>query len=367
MDVIVALAPEPLVWLYFSTLGYAATRTFGGAARGWPRPVALVSIAVTWFLIVRWMVEYKREGGNEILVQAYVDVLRTSHYAVSAQLLTWVAVAIVWAHEAPLHVILFGMLGAMSAAFACWIPANASDPRGPAPSGRWIPVGHVAGALAALYSTAKLAPLADPAWAHNAPERAEFSWWLHLLHLILAVPAVLGALWPGQPRVDGRWAYLLLAGAVACVHWREPQGAPGALARWTDCQLSIGTDLALCALLTLYYVWSTTRSVGALLAVAAAMPVASPGAVLAAALAARSARGLRREAATALQARLARAAGAPKGWMNLGLREGASAAGEEGACAALAERLARGAGLEAGDGVLAVGSVPPPPSISHFP
>ena len=121
MDVVVALAPEPLVWLYFSTLGYAATRTFGGAARGWPRPVALVSIAVTWFLIVRWMVEYKREGGNEILVQAYVDVLRTSHYAVSAQLLTWVAVAIVWAHEAPLHVILFGMLGAMSAAFACWI------------------------------------------------------------------------------------------------------------------------------------------------------------------------------------------------------------------------------------------------------
>ncbi|KAJ1483179.1 hypothetical protein T484DRAFT_1896410 [Baffinella frigidus] len=226
MDVTDSLARHPEVWFYFGVLGYATNRTLGGAGRGWPIPFALASIAVTWFLILRWTVAYMRGGGTEVFDEAYVDVLRGPHFSVSAQLLTWVAVAGVWAHEAPIHVMLFGMFGAMSAAFACWVPPSPGGPRAPTPSARWIPAGHAVGALAALYATAKLQPLSDAAYARSPPERAAFSSWLHLLHYILVIPAAFALVWPGQPRVDARWVYPLLGSVVAWGHFQDPSGTP---------------------------------------------------------------------------------------------------------------------------------------------
>ena len=42
----------------------------------------------------------------------------------SAQLLTWVVVAAVWIRDEPPNYMVFGMLGAMSAAYVTWIPGT---------------------------------------------------------------------------------------------------------------------------------------------------------------------------------------------------------------------------------------------------
>jgi hypothetical protein len=84
------------------------------------------TLVVTWGYILKWTVEYKQAGGHSnhsnLLDDAYVDVLIAPHFGTSAQLLTWVVVAVVWTHNAPVEYIIFGMLGAMSATFLMWVP-----------------------------------------------------------------------------------------------------------------------------------------------------------------------------------------------------------------------------------------------------
>eukprot|EP00961_Rhodomonas_salina_P115806 1558523-Rhodomonas_salina.1 len=187
MDVFEQLAPDPHVQGYFAVLGYALVRTFWGAAPGWPRPFAFLSIAVTWWLIFTFIIDYKRKGGNEIFDEAYIDVLVGAQFSISSRLLTWVAVAILWAHEAPVHVMIFGMLGAMSAAFACWAPRPGYAVP---PSSRWIPCTHALCSLIALYSIAMLQSFSSPEVIAQPAGRTSFSRWLLLLHIMLVLPTL---------------------------------------------------------------------------------------------------------------------------------------------------------------------------------
>ena len=105
----------PQVWTYFACLGWSMLSSLRGARR-WPGVVvcALAIVAATWFYICRYTVEYVGAGGTHVFDDAYIDVLKAPHWGTSSQLLVWVVVAVVWSHDAPLHYVVFGMLGAVS-------------------------------------------------------------------------------------------------------------------------------------------------------------------------------------------------------------------------------------------------------------
>eukprot|EP00122_Pirum_gemmata_P014066 Pgem_evm1s13106 len=90
----------PQTVLYFIVLGWSAFQSFRKSKQIWPVFLGLGTIAVTWVYIIRWMIEYKRIGGNNLFDDAYTDVVLKPHFALSSQLLTWVIVATVWIHEA---------------------------------------------------------------------------------------------------------------------------------------------------------------------------------------------------------------------------------------------------------------------------
>ena len=118
------LLSSPLVWAYFVALGWSwydsARRT-----RAYANAIACSILAFTWFLIVRFTIAYVAAGSKgDVLMDAYADVLEIPHFGTSAQLLVWVVVATVWMHNAPPAFIVFGMLGAMSGAFAMWLPTT---------------------------------------------------------------------------------------------------------------------------------------------------------------------------------------------------------------------------------------------------
>ena len=115
MDVSASLVSNPQVLAYFAALGWAVRGCYARLGRAQPSgaatdggknlrgvflALAASVVAVTWFLILRWTVEYKRGGGDNLFDAAYIDVLKAPHFGLSSQLLTWVVVAAVWAHGA---------------------------------------------------------------------------------------------------------------------------------------------------------------------------------------------------------------------------------------------------------------------------
>lgn len=123
MEVVGSLARDPQVIVYFAVLGWSMVYCFRKCSHIiWPLVCSLATLSVTWFYIMRYTYEYKIAGGNNLFDDAYVDVVKPPHYAMSAQLLTWVIVASVWARNADIRYILYGMLGAMSGAYVTWIP-----------------------------------------------------------------------------------------------------------------------------------------------------------------------------------------------------------------------------------------------------
>ena len=122
LDVAFELAGNPQVPAYFALLFYS----LNGCIRRCTSTLALVfavsTLVVTWGYILIYTVEYKRAGKDNLFDDAYVDVLEGDHFGTSAQLLTWVIVAVVWTHNSSPDYMTFGALGAMSAAFFMWIP-----------------------------------------------------------------------------------------------------------------------------------------------------------------------------------------------------------------------------------------------------
>jgi hypothetical protein len=259
----------PMVWLYFLALGGAISISFKRLGnRPAPLLFAIGSMAVCWTYIFLWMLKYKRDGGKNTFDDAYVDVLRDDHFGTSAQLLTWVVVAAVWIRGEPLNYMVFGMLGAMSAAYVTWIPRTT-----PGRSARMVPASFAMCSAATWYSIAQLQP--------SLGDTALFHFWIRITHVFLVAPAGLCWLWPGQPTVDGRLLYGALAAASVWWHWAGFEG-PVYAAPVTAAQKSITIDLALCTVLTLYAIYrDTAGSVRWLCNAAIAAPVLSPAAVLA--------------------------------------------------------------------------------------
>ena len=282
------LFSEPQIALYFAVLLWAAIGCARRSERALPLVAAAATLSVTWAYIVRYTVAY--EGPN-LFDDAYKDVLAPPHFGTSAQLLTWVVVAAAWARDASPCYMLFGELGAMSAAFVTWIPLRT-------PSARRVPLSIVATSALALVVIAHLAPsdpdlgsgsmLPPPARAGQLAHLAQqlrqlwcsrrscsaaaapplpsgpvfgehFASWLQLLHLLLLLPMPLAQLLPAQPSVSAAPFYTALGLAAAAWHL---VGQPGLAYAWpsTDCQLSISIDLALCALLTLLAIHLKGRS-----------------------------------------------------------------------------------------------------------
>jgi len=375
------LFSEPQIVLYFAVLLWSAIGCARRSERVLPLAAAAATLSVTWAYIVRYTVAY--EGPN-LFDDAYKDVLAPPHFGTSAQLLTWVVVAAVWARDASPCYMLFGELGAMSAAFMTWIPLGA-------PSKRRVPLSVAATSALALVAIAHLAS-ADAEWAEPAlspPARpwplahlwrpppppplpsgpvfgADFGSWLQLLHLLLLLPMLLVRLFPAQPSLEAAPFYLALGLAAATWH---RLGQPGPAYAWpaTDCQLSISIDLALCALLTLLAVHLKGRSLARTSVAALALPLLSPASVLALHLASEQLPAFHAAMVTRLQrAVAARLRGAsaqastrscvapPPRWSNLGLFETADMPYDK-ACASLARFLADSVGLVADDRVLACG------------
>jgi hypothetical protein len=91
-------------------------------------------------------------ASGSLFDDAYADVVRDGGWRYSSSLLMWVVVAVVWAHEASVWYLLLGMLGAMSVAFALWVPrfqlphARATIPA----SSRYVSVWYVPSSLLSL-------------------------------------------------------------------------------------------------------------------------------------------------------------------------------------------------------------------------
>ena len=200
------LIAEPQVLAYFAVLVWAMVGCAKRSKGVLPLAAAAATLSVTWAYIVRYTVAYT---GPNLFDDAYKDVLAPPHFGTSTQLLTWVVVAAVWARDAPPCYMLFGELGAMSAAFMTWVPLGA-------PSGRRVPLSVAATSVLSLVAIAHLAPVepvsggaaaaASPAtsalaWLWPAPAAApateaafgpDFGLWLKLLHVLLLLPMPLG-------------------------------------------------------------------------------------------------------------------------------------------------------------------------------
>lgn len=126
MDVAYDLAGQPQVIGYFAALFWALFGCYQRCSSKVALLLAASTLVVTWGLILRYTVDYKRSAEgmqrDNLFDDAYVDVLEGDHFGTSAQLLTWVVVAVVWTHDAPAEYMTFGALGAMSAAFFMWVP-----------------------------------------------------------------------------------------------------------------------------------------------------------------------------------------------------------------------------------------------------
>ena len=248
-----SLVQDPQVWVYFALLAWSL--------RGQLRcttlrrcGVASALVAVTWFYILRFTIAYKNGGGTNLFDAAYIDVLLPARDGAACQLLSWVAVAVVWARREPVEVLWTGMLGAMSAAFAL-TPVR----RG---AGGRIPVAYAACTALSLAAIAALPRLLDAPVAFGVALKA--------LHLLLVAPRFLPT---GGGDVAAGPFYALCGVAIALRNDRPVLPA-------TDCQTSIFVDLVACAVLSCVYVRGRHGSAAATV-FAAVAAAASPGAALA--------------------------------------------------------------------------------------
>ncbi len=265
------LLKDPQVIFYFFALGWSIYESFTRAKCKCQIYIALFFMSLTWFYIMRWTNEYKQNGGMNLFDDAYVDVVKPPHFGLSSQLLTWVVVATVWMHEAHVSYIIFGMLGAMSAAFVTWVPDKMKK------SSRRIPLCYLPTSIFSIISITQL-----PQTLHSS---ADFSVWLKALHVLLILPRAFVFLAPDQLKIDGSVLYAMLGCAIFMLHRFNPAfntfGIPA-----SDCQKSITFDMIFCSFITLYEIYrynsnEKNNSVYKTLAASMLLPVLSPGAILA--------------------------------------------------------------------------------------
>ena len=372
-------------------------------------PVVLSAtlLLVTWHLIFRFIFTHLHTS-ESYFDDAYNDVLRTpGHYAVSAQLLQWAIVAVVWSADegGSVAYLLFGFLGAMSASFVLWVPTLYRDAIGNGGRKavaaqkrrrRTVPASYVASSAVAYVSILKLYPCSVEDDDCSPDEGfgsfpLHFRTWLQVLHVVLLLPVLASALLPtalslNRIRVDSSLLFALLAIATSAWHLYHVAvlGTVPILPR-TQFQWSITTDLVGCTLLTLYAVYkdSSASSLRHTVLAALAIPLLSPAVVLATHLCLSRLAGSHAALIGCVQRRVAaklrradEASDDPtitsnddkkatrRKWCNLGLWTKKSSPDEDGknnvcsysqACENLAEALGKAAQLGEDDGVLSCG------------
>ena len=111
-------------------------------------------------------------------------------------------------HEAPVSYLVFGMLGAMSAAFVTWVPDNNKK------SSRHIPTCYLTTSVVSIVAIVQL--------PRTLYFKEDFGFWLKALHVLLLAPRVFLLLAPYQLRVDGSVVYGVLGLIIFLMHRFDP-------------------------------------------------------------------------------------------------------------------------------------------------
>lgn len=319
--------------LYFVVLAVSMIASYYNTGSRKRRGSSLLLIAITWFYILRFSVNYPYTQwyvkGLNLFDVAYADVIWggvQGNWAYTQMLLCWAIVGTVWSFEAPLYYQLFGLFGAMSGSY-CLIELESSK------GTSHVPASMLLGALVAFFCVWMLP---------KSSSYRELSWWLWALHACLILPKCLHL----GPKVHRGILYPILASLSLVTHLlASPSPWPS-----SDCQISISVDLLASSLLTIYISSDSLNSLLRLISSALLSYTASPGFALAAFLSLQhdvhsmAITGFQRAVAKSLQG---------DGWMNLGYWKRSKIYSK--ACEDLAEVLGQHAGLSSSDEVLCVG------------
>ena len=274
----------------------------GGGFAGGMYQAAFVALLVTWYQIVSWLVEdtaryvdvatWVRDA--DLFVEAYRLVTLTSaHWFWSCQLLTlvapWVLYVSLSARDVPIHVSLsyiwLGFAGAISVSMPLHFVRN---------EGFVLPrFGRSEGGGQILLWLLLAAAVVSCALLPGSLQTEAFGWVLGTLHIALLLVPFAVKYASGLREETYRGAMYIMAGTLAMVYWynvvvllqttEDPMGAVVAAVTSNRCQASITYDLfCVCTLVAVVLV----RQVGVKgLLWVAAVPVVSPGAVVAGRLA----------------------------------------------------------------------------------
>mmetsp|Transcript_98524 Transcript_98524/g.175501 ORF Transcript_98524/g.175501 Transcript_98524/m.175501 type:complete len:924 (-) Transcript_98524:61-2832(-) len=244
---------------YFVVLGLAAQHCYCHAMDRLRIALSLSCIAVTWFCIIRFMINY--DGAMNAFDAAYADVIWGGHdgnWAYTQTLLCWAVVATLWSSDGSIFYTLFGVLGAMSGSYLLYTPESK-------PSSK-VSLSYAVCSVLAFMSIIML-PLMTTA--------ESLGWCLWLLHVSIIAPKLISMLVP-LPQIDRCVLYAALALASLVVHFSAGKAAvPN-----SDCRISITVDAVVCALLTLHFVFQRS-SVALTCLWALLLVLLSPGFVLA--------------------------------------------------------------------------------------
>ncbi|CAK9098565.1 Uncharacterized protein SCF082_LOCUS46180 [Durusdinium trenchii] len=329
--------------LYFVVLAISMIASYCSTKSGARRGASGLLIAVTWFYILRFTINYPKtswyQDGLNLFDVAYADVIwgqETGNWGYTQMLLCWAIVGTVWTINAPLYYQLFGLFGAMSGSYCLILPEHRREREEDRDT---VHISLLVACLMAFLCVWML-PMSKT--------YRELSWWLWGLHVCLIVPKVLGLGRLG-PRVHKGIVYLVLA-FLSCLTHLASSRSP-----WpsSDCQISISVDVLASSLLTISFMTEQLSSPISLLLWTLVLYIASPGFALGAFLAFYH-HDLHSLIVTALQSQVARVFGQEStAWMNLGYWKSAKSYGE--ACQSLAEVIGQEAQLCEADEVLCVG------------
>ncbi|CAK9012238.1 unnamed protein product [Durusdinium trenchii] len=195
--------------LYFVVLAISMIASYCSTKSGARRGASGLLIAVTWFYILRFTINYPKtswyQDGLNLFDVAYADVIwgqETGNWGYTQMLLCWAIVGTVWTINAPLYYQLFGLFGAMSGSYCLILPEHRREREEDRDT---VHISLLVACLMAFLCVWML-PMSKT--------YRELSWWLWGLHVCLIVPKVLGLGRLG-PRVHKGIVYL--ADEVLCV------------------------------------------------------------------------------------------------------------------------------------------------------
>eukprot|EP00928_Gymnodinium_smaydae_P036687 TRINITY_DN25607_c0_g4_i1.p1 TRINITY_DN25607_c0_g4~~TRINITY_DN25607_c0_g4_i1.p1 ORF type:complete len:919 (+),score=80.64 TRINITY_DN25607_c0_g4_i1:89-2845(+) len=332
---------EPLnilgLFAYFVALLIAMAFCYSRPCPAWRRVVSVCVVAVTWFLILRYTINYE---GLNVFDEAYADVVwggSEGNWGISQMLLTWAIVVNLWTVEASPWYQVFGVLGAMSGSWWLYVPQFHRQQT----SADTVPGSYAIGSMIGFVCV-WLLPYSKTV--------AQLSWLLWGLHVGVLLPKFVSF----GPAVNRG----LLSALVSIFALATHLSATSSPLPATDCQISISIDTVIASGLTLLWIYEHSSSAPTVCMWAVALPIISPASVLGAYTAieygAPSTLVTKGQRVVAEWRRTVTANCAPpKRWVNLGYWKDTRVYDK--ACEHLASLVGDAAKLQSGDKVLCVG------------